>query len=48
MRTQRNMAQMKEHIKTPKKKPPTPNQNGDKQSFSNKVQNSGYKDVQGS
>ena len=47
MRTQRNMAQMKEHIKTPKKKPPTPNQNGDKQSIRCRVQNTVYKVAQG-
>ena len=44
MRTQRNMAQMKEQIKTPEKRS---KQNGDKQSIRCRVQNTGYKDAQG-
>ena len=42
MRGQRNMAQMKEHIKTPEKA----KQNGDKQSIRCRVQNTGYKNAQ--
>ena len=40
---QRNMAQMKEQIKTLEKT----KQNGDKQSIGCRVQNTGYKDAQG-
>ena len=39
MKRPRNMAQMKEHIKTPEKA----KQNGDKQSIRCRVQNTGYK-----
>ena len=44
MKGQRNMAQIKEQIKTPEKRT---KQNGDKQSIRCKVQNTGYKDAQG-
>ena len=43
MKRQRNMAQMKEQIKTLEKA----KQNGDKQSIRCRVQNTGCKDVQG-
>ena len=43
MRRQRNMAQMKEQIKTLEKA----KQKGDKQSIRCRVQNTGYKDAQG-
>ena len=38
------MAQMKEHNRTPEKKP---KQNGEKQSIRCRVQNTGYKNAQG-
>ena len=41
MRTQRNIAQMEEQIKTPGKK------NGHKQSIRCRDQNTGYRDTQG-
>ena len=44
MKRQRNMDQMKEQIKTPEKRT---KQNGDKQSIRCRVQNTGYKDAQG-
>ena len=44
MKGQRNMAQIKEQIKTPEKRT---KQNGDKQSIRCKVQNTGYKGAQG-
>ena len=44
MRRQRSMDKMKEQIKTPEKKT---KQNGDKQSIRFGVQNTGYKDAQG-
>ena len=43
MRRQRNMAQMKEQIKTPEKEL----NDGDKQSVRCRVQNTGYKDARG-
>ena len=44
MSRQRNKSQMKEQIKTPEKKA---KQNVDKQSVRCRVQNTGYKDAQG-
>ena len=44
MGTQRDMAQMKEQIKPPKKRT---KQNGDKQSIRCRAQSTGYKDAQG-
>ena len=43
MRKQRNMAQMKEQTKTTEEL----KKNGDKQSIRCRVQNTGYKDAQG-
>ena len=44
MSRQTNMAQMKEQVKTPEKEP---NKSGDKQCIRCRVQNTGYKDAQG-